>query len=125
MTDKLKKDYRSINDDDIISIIKELQKKYKIDLDIEENDEKGNSWLFDCEEKENNTNQNEEEQFSDIDVIKIIKICYNNNELKFEFPKETEELKNYFKINEKLYKYNIKEEVKNEENIILIILKKS
>ena len=119
MTDKLKKDYRSINDDDIISIIKELQKKYKIDLDIEENDEKGNSWIFDCEEKENNTNQHEEEQFSDIDVIKIIKICYNNNELKFEFPKETEELKNYFKINEKLYKYNIKEEVKNEENIII------
>ena len=119
MTDKLKKDYRSINDDDIISIIKELQKKYKIDLDIEENDEKGNSSIFDCEEEENNTNQHEEEQFSDIDVIKIIKICYNNNELKFEFPKETEELKNYFKINEKLYKYNIKEEVKNDENIII------
>ena len=97
----LKNDCENINNEEIINILKELKDKYNINLEIKIKEE-SNVEDNDNEEKDlfdNNDDSEQDDNFSDLDIIKILKIYYDKKELNFEYPEVTKKLIDYFKIN--------------------------
>ena len=140
ITDKIKKDIKNEKDEEIKIISQELKETDKINLEIDKKIEEKKSLMYDdyLEEDEdeksnsgqddNNSNiynESEKEQISNIDILKILKKIYKNeNEFKFGFPEETKKLEDYFKIKKNLNNSFIKQEVlTNEEQIIINKLK--